>query len=169
MALRSPKTGPWLAAVPPRGRALYEGVQAPGARGFFQKTSPVLIIFSKIYYARIVKSPLIPALVTSLRLRVSTPGPALSAAPASCSLAHRIIGLRRSHGDDHSLRHPLPSLDFKIQALSATLFATHGAPGLVSVPGQVLENPREEPQGLNFLQAANFALLFCMQNLGRLS
>ena len=96
------------------------GSASPRSPGFFQKTSPVFKSFSKIYYARIVKSPLIPALVTSLRLRVSTPGPALSAAPASCSLAHRIIGLRQSYGDDHSLRHPLPSLDFKIQALSAT-------------------------------------------------
>ena len=35
--------------------------------------------------------------------------------------------------------------------------------------GKLTIEAREEPQGLNFLQAANFALLFCMQNLGRLS
>ena len=46
MALRSPKTGPWLAA-PPRGRALYEGVQAPGALSFFKKPPRFSKVFQK--------------------------------------------------------------------------------------------------------------------------
>ena len=36
---------------------------SPRSPEFFQKTSPVLKSFSKIYYARIVKSPLISALL----------------------------------------------------------------------------------------------------------
>ena len=47
MALRSPKTGPWLAAAPPRGRALYEGVQAPGALSFFKKPPRFSKVFQK--------------------------------------------------------------------------------------------------------------------------
>ena len=38
-------------------------MQAPGALRFFQKTFPVFKSFSKVYYARIVKSPLISALL----------------------------------------------------------------------------------------------------------
>ena len=38
------------------------GSASPRSPEFFQKTSPVFKSFSKIYYARIVKSPLIPAL-----------------------------------------------------------------------------------------------------------
>ena len=61
MALRSPKTGPWLAAALPRPRVI-GGSASPRSPEFFQKTSPVFKSFSKVYYARIVKSPLIPAL-----------------------------------------------------------------------------------------------------------
>ena len=39
------------------------GSASPRSPEFFQKTSPVFKSFSKVYYARIVKSPLIPALV----------------------------------------------------------------------------------------------------------
>ena len=38
------------------------GSAKPPEPGFFQKTSPVFKSFSKVYYARIVKSPLISAL-----------------------------------------------------------------------------------------------------------
>ena len=43
------------------------GSASPRSPGFFQKTSPVLKSFSKIYYARIVKSPLISALRSTTR------------------------------------------------------------------------------------------------------
>ena len=63
MALRSPKTpGPVArrrAAARPR---VIGGSASPRSPEFFQKTSPVFKSFSKVYYARIVKSPLIPAL-----------------------------------------------------------------------------------------------------------
>jgi len=61
--------GRWLAAAPQRGRALYEGVQAPGALSFkFFKNLPGfpsqnLKLFKNKYYARIAKSPLIHALI----------------------------------------------------------------------------------------------------------
>ena len=42
------------------------GSASPWSPEFFQKTSPVFKSFSKVYYARIVKSPLISALDTSL-------------------------------------------------------------------------------------------------------
>ena len=38
------------------------GSASPRSPGFFQKTSPVFKSFSEVYYARIVKSPLISAL-----------------------------------------------------------------------------------------------------------
>ena len=167
MALRSPKTpGPVArrrAAARPR---VIGGSASPRSPEFFQKTSPVFKSFSKIYYARIVKSPLIPALVTSLRLRVSTPGPALSAAPASCSLAHRIIGLRQSYGDDHSLRHPLPSLDFKIQALSATFVrdARRSWLGVRAGPGP--REPKGRTSRPQFSPSRKFCASFLHAELG---
>ena len=42
------------------------GNASPRSPAFFQRTFPVFKSFSKVYYARIVKSPLISALDTSL-------------------------------------------------------------------------------------------------------
>ena len=99
-------------------------------------------------------------------LRVSTPGPALSAAPASCSLAHRIIGLRQSYGDDHSLRHPLPSLDFKIQALSATFVrdARRSWLGVRAGPGP--REPKGRTSRPQFSPSRKFCASFLHAELG---
>ena len=58
------------------------GSASPRSPEFFQKTSPVFKSFSKVYYAGIVKSPLISALQPVARfLRLGAFGPALDLAP----------------------------------------------------------------------------------------
>ena len=81
-------------------------MQAPGALRFFQKTFPVFKSFSKVYYARIVKSPLISALL-------------IDAAVASSSFVRRGLrhGARRPGLLYPELLFSLPSMYFTVRGL----------------------------------------------------